>query len=271
MILEFLNLAVIPYPKIDPIIFEIGPLAIRWYALAYIAGLVLGWRWILRINRHAGEPIPTAKWDDAMIWIAIGVILGGRLGYVLFYNPSFYLSNPGEALAVWRGGMSFHGGCLGVTVAMVLFARRHKLPLLTFADLIAAAVPVGLFFGRVANFINGELYGRASDVGWAMIFPGGGPAPRHPSQLYEAALEGIVLFLFLNWLIRAKGALDRPGLITGFFLIGYAAARAFVEMFRQPDVHIGYLSGGLTMGQLLSIPMILGGVYLIWQAYRKAT
>jgi phosphatidylglycerol---prolipoprotein diacylglyceryl transferase len=266
--IELLNLAAIPYPEIDPVIFSLGPLAIRWYALAYIVGMVLGWRWILALNRTAGEPIKTPKWDDALVWIAIGVILGGRLGYVLFYNPGFYLLNPVEALKVWQGGMSFHGGCLGVMVAMILFARRHKLPLLTFADLIAAAVPIGLFFGRIANFINGELFGRNTDVAWAFVFPGAGPSPRHPSQLYEAALEGLLLFLLLNWMVRKRDALAKPGLITGLFLLGYAAARAFVEMFRQPDAHLGFLIGGITMGQLLSLPMILGGLYLVWRAQK---
>jgi phosphatidylglycerol:prolipoprotein diacylglycerol transferase len=268
--IELLNLAAIPFPEIDPIIFSIGPLAIRWYALAYIVGMVLGWRWILRLNTNAGEPIKKEKWDDALVWIAIGVILGGRLGYVLFYNASFYFSNPGEALKVWQGGMSFHGGCLGVTVAMVLFARRHKLPLLTFADLISAAVPIGLFFGRIANFINAELYGRNTDVAWAFVFPGGGPNPRHPSQLYEAALEGALLFLLLNWLVKRRDAFAKPGMITGTFLLGYAAARALVELFRQPDAHIGFLAGGITMGQLLSLPMIVGGLYLVWRAQKPA-
>ena len=264
-------LAVIPYPDIDPILFEIGPFALRWYALAYIVGLVLGWRWIIRLNRANGAPIEPARWDDVLMWIAIGAVLGGRIGYVLFYNAGYYIANPGEALMVWRGGMSFHGGALGVTAAIVLFAWKHKLNLLTVADMVAAAVPFGLFFGRLANFINGELFGRASDVPWAMVFPNGGPAARHPSQLYEAALEGLLLFILLNWLIRAHRALEKPGLTTGVFLIGYAAARTAVELFREPDQHIGFLAGGMTMGQVLSIPMIAGGLYLIWRARRQAT
>ncbi len=261
--------AAIPYPQIDGEIFSLGPLAVRWYGLAYVAGLLLGWRWLVWVSKKQQDIINPARFDDALVWIAIGVILGGRLGYVLFYNPGYYLSNPGDALKVWQGGMSFHGGVLGVTVAMVLFARKHKLPLLNFADLIAAAVPIGLFFGRIANFINAELYGRVSDMPWAMVFPTGGPEPRHPSQLYEAALEGVLLFIILNALIYFAKFLKYPGMITGLFLVGYAACRAFVELFRQPDAHIGFLAGGLTMGQLLSIPMILGGAFLIWWSRRQ--
>jgi phosphatidylglycerol:prolipoprotein diacylglycerol transferase len=262
--------AALPYPEIDPIIFQIGPLALRWYALAYVAGLVLGWRYMLRINARASL-MSAETVDDFLVWCTLGVILGGRLGYVLFYNLPYYAENPLQALMVWQGGMSFHGGVLGVAVAEILFARRRGIALLNLTDLVACAAPVGLFFGRFANFINGELFGRASDVPWAMVFPHGGPAPRHPSQLYEAALEGAVLFLLLYWLIRKFGALARPGLSTGVFLVGYALSRMFVELFRQPDAHIGTLTAGSTMGQWLSLPMILGGIFLIWYAMRSSS
>ncbi|MEQ9640196.1 MAG: prolipoprotein diacylglyceryl transferase [Alphaproteobacteria bacterium] len=261
--------AVIPFPQIDPILIEIGPLAIRWYALAYLAGLIGGWRYVQWLNRHAPKAMTPAQVDDLLLWITLGVVLGGRIGYVLFYNFGYYLDNPLQALVIWRGGMSFHGGLLGVVLAMVLFSRRHKLALLAIADLLACATPIGLFFGRMANFINAELYGRASDVPWAMVFPSDPEqVPRHPSQLYEAALEGLLLFAVLFWLARFRGIRHRPGFATGVFLIGYAVARMIVELFREPDAHIGFLAAGSTMGQMLSVPMVLGGAYLIWRARR---
>jgi len=230
---------------------------------------VLGWRYVRWLAARHGLALTRAQIDDLLFWVALGVILGGRLGYVLFYRPGHYLSEPLEILMVWRGGMSFHGGLLGVVAAIVWFARREGLALLTVADAIAAAVPIGLFFGRLANFINGELWGRVSDMPWAMVFPGGGPLPRHPSQLYEAGLEGLALFALLAWLARWRGALTRPGLITGAFLIGYAAARTVGELFREPDAHIGFLGGGLTMGQLLSLPMLAAGLALVAWAMRR--
>ncbi|MDA1101102.1 MAG: prolipoprotein diacylglyceryl transferase [Proteobacteria bacterium] len=265
-------LASLAFPQIDPILLQLGPFAIRWYALAYIAGLLLGWRYMLRLNSKRAYLTTSDVIDDLLTWAIVGVILGGRLGYVLFYNLPYYSANPLQALAVWQGGMSFHGGLLGVTVAMIWFARRRKLELLHLSDLVSCAVPLGLFFGRIANFINGELFGRAADLPWAVIFPHAGPEPRHPSQLYEAAMEGIVLFILLAWLAWRQGkqsALQRPGLLTGVFLCGYALARALVELVRQPDVQIGLLPFGTTMGQLLSLPMLLGGLYLIWQARRR--
>jgi len=261
-------LASLTFPNIDPIIFQIGPLALRWYALSYIAGLMLGWRFLVVRVRRAGDKAAMSEIqvDDFLVWATLGVVLGGRLGYVLFYRPEFYLSNPLEILAVWRGGMSFHGGLLGVGVAMYLFARRHGLKLLGVTDLVSAAAPIGLFFGRIANFINAELWGRTSDVAWAMAFPTGGAQPRHPSQLYEAALEGAVLFLILLWLSRRVDTARQPGLITGVFLGGYGAARFFVEFFREPDAHLGFLFAGATMGQLLSVPLIVLGIYLVVRA-----
>ena len=259
-------LALIPYPSIDPVLVSFGPLAIRWYGLAYVAGLMLGWRWMLAQSRRSGAAMTAGQVDDFLVWAAIGVVLGGRLGYALFYRPDFYLAHPLEALKLWQGGMSFHGGLLGVMVAMILFARRRGVALLGLSDMVSGAVPIGLFFGRLANFINAELVGRPSDVPWAMIFPGAGSRPRHPSQLYEAALEGVVLFGLLWWLARRIEAGRRPGLITGAFLVGYALARFLVEFFRQPDAHMGLLALGATMGQWLSLPALLFGLVLIVRA-----
>lgn len=257
---------VIPYPAIDPVLFEIGPFALRWYALAYIAGLVLGWRYVRRLIVEAPRVGTRTDADDFLVWATLGVVLGGRLGYVLFYRPGYYLADPLAVLRIWQGGMSFHGGILGVAVAIFFFARRRGLGLLAFGDLIAGAAPIGLFFGRIANFINGELYGRVSDVPWAMVFPRGGPVPRHPSQLYEAALEGLLLFAVLHLLWRQEALRRRPGLLGGVFLAGYALARALAELFREPDAYIGFLWGGTTMGQLLSLPMLAAGAVLIWRA-----
>ena len=263
-------LASLAFPQIDPVLLQLGPIAIRWYALAYIAGLLLGWRYMLRLNARRAHLTTSEVIDDLLTWAIIGVILGGRLGYVLFYNLPYYADNPLQAFAVWQGGMSFHGGLLGVTVAMIWFARRRDLELLRLSDLVSCAVPLGLFFGRIANFINGELYGRAADLPWAVLFPHAGPLPRHPSQLYEAALEGAVLFAVLAWLAWRRDALQRPGLLTGIYLCGYALARALVELVRQPDEQIGLLPFGTTMGQWLSLPMLLGGLYLVWRARRHA-
>ncbi len=254
---------VLPFPQIDPIAVEIGPLAIRWYALAYIAGILLGWRFAIHLAAQPPVFLTREAIDDFIVWVTLGIILGGRLGYVLFYKPGYYLFHPLEALYVWQGGMSFHGGLIGVLVAIALFARRRAIPILSLGDLVAAVVPIGLFFGRIANFINGELFGRPSDAPWAMVFPGGGPWPRHPSQLYEAALEGAILFAVLAWLSGKPGWRSRPGRIGGAFLAGYAVARTTAELFREPDAHLGFLAGGLTMGQLLSLPMLIAGLYLI--------
>ena len=259
-------LATLPFPQIDPNLLEIGPFAIRWYALAYVAGLLLGWRYMLRLNSSRAHMTTSEVIDELLVWAIMGVVLGGRLGYVVFYHPSFYMENPLQIFAVWRGGMSFHGGLLGVTLTMVWFAKRRHLELLRLSDLVSCAVPLGLFFGRIANFINGELFGRVTNVPWAMTFPHGGPLPRHPSQLYEAVLEGIVLFALLAWLAWHKGALQKPGMLTGVYLMGYALARVSIEFVRQPDVQIGFLPLGTTVGQWLSVPMLIGGMYLIWRA-----
>ncbi len=263
-----LSLALLPYPEIDPVLVELGPLVIRWYALAYIAGILLGYGWIKRLNRQAALLSPK-QLEDMIVWAIIGILLGGRLGYVVFYQPAYYLAHPEDILAIWQGGMAFHGGMLGVLLAFWLFARRHRLPYLPLMDLVACAAPIGLFFGRLANFINGELYGRQSDVPWAMIFPGSDGLPRHPSQLYEAALEGLLLFGLLALLATRTGAPHYPGLLGGVFLAGYGAARAFAELFREPDAHLGLLWLDLTMGQILSLPMIILGLGLILTAKNR--
>lgn len=262
----------IPYPQIDPILVRIGPLAVRWYALAYIAGILLGWlyaRTLIRNQRHWGGPAPMtlADFDDFVLWVTLGIILGGRAGYVLFYNLPHFLAHPVEIVALWHGGMSFHGGFTGCVLAVVLFARRRGVSVLSLGDVTCAVGPIGLFLGRLANFVNGELWGRPTDVPWAMIFPGGGAVPRHPSQLYEAALEGLAL-LALLWLLIRAGALRRPGLVVGAFACGYAVARIACEFFREPDVQLGFLWGGITMGQLLSIPLFFVGLAFILYAAR---
>lgn len=267
-------LLAIPFPVIDPIAISIGPLALRWYGLAYVAGLLGGWlyaRWLVKRDRlwaGLGRPTPL-ELDDMLIWVAVGVVLGGRLGYVLFYDFASYAADPMQILAVWRGGMSFHGGLLGAIAGLVLFARRKGHDPFSVFDIAAAVVPIGLFFGRLANFINGELWGRpAPDVPWAMVFPDGGPVPRHPSQLYQASLEGPVLFILLT-LALSRFGFGRPGLIAGVFGIGYGMVRIIGELFREPDPQLGFLVGGLTMGMLLSLPMIAAGIWLVLRSGRK--
>jgi phosphatidylglycerol:prolipoprotein diacylglycerol transferase len=266
-------LSVLPFPAIDPVLVTIGPFAIRWYALAYICGILLGWlyaRAIIRNDRLWGGPAPMTviDYDDFILWVTLGIILGGRTGYVLFYNFPHFAANPIEILQVWKGGMSFHGGFLGCVLAVILFARHRGIPMLSLGDLTCAVGPIGLFLGRLANFVNGELWGRPTDVPWAMVFPNGGPLPRHPSQLYEASLEGVVLFIVLALLMRA-GALKRPGLVIGAFAVGYAIARTFCEFFREPDPQLGFLWGGLTMGMLLSLPLFLVGLGFIAFALQR--
>ena len=260
---------VMAFPAIDPEILRIGPFALRWYALAYIAGIVIGWRLALRAADAPPRHVTRAQVDDFVSWATLGIILGGRLGYVLFYKPGHYLENPGEILALWRGGMSFHGGMLGVIGATLLFARQRGVPLLALGDVVALAAPIGLFFGRIANFVNAELYGRASDVAWAMVFPTDPlQLPRHPSQLYEAALEGAALFAVLAVLAWRHDARMRPGLLSGAFLVGYSLARIACEFFREPDAHLGFLYAGATMGQLLCLPMLAAGIALVARARR---
>jgi phosphatidylglycerol:prolipoprotein diacylglycerol transferase len=260
----------LPFPAIDPVLISVGPLAIRWYALAYVGGIVGGW-WLARRVAAAKQywggvsPMRREDVDDVIVWVALGIVLGGRLGYVLFYNPGYFAANPSEIFVLWRGGMSFHGGFLGTIIGLLLFARARGIPLLSILDVAAIVTPIGLFLGRIANFINGELWGRVADVPWAFVFPGAGPQPRHPSQLYEGALEGIVLFAILLYAWR-RGALKYPGLIGGIFVGGYGVARIVSEFFREPDAHIGYLTGGLTMGMVLSLPMLAVGGIAIYLA-----
>jgi len=258
----------IPFPAVDPVAIAFGPFVVRWYALAYIVGLLLGWRYCLILADRPPRLVARRDIDDFLVWATLGVVLGGRIGYVLLYKPGYYILHPLEALYLWHGGMSFHGGALGVTTAILLFTRARAIPIFAFSDIICAAIPIGLFFGRIANFINGELFGRAADVPWAMVFPGGGPLPRHPSQLYEASCEGALLFLVLLAAERG-GARRHPGTLTGLFLAGYAVARMSGELFRQPDVQLGFLIFGTTMGQLLSIPLLIAGIVLIWWARRQ--
>jgi phosphatidylglycerol---prolipoprotein diacylglyceryl transferase len=256
---------VLLFPQFDPVIVQFGPFAIRWYALAYIVGLVLGWRLVRRLAQQSPPVADTRQVDDFLTWATLGVVLGGRLGYVLFYQPDLYLAHPAMILAVWEGGMSFHGGMLGVTVALIWFCRRQAISVLGFADRIAVAAPIGLGLGRIANFINGELWGRPAPdwLPWAMVFPRAGPIPRHPSQIYQALLEGLVLFVVMLLLSRRPAIRARAGMLTGCFLCGYAVARIVGELFREPDAFLGFVAFGITMGQLLSIPMLLAGVFLI--------
>ncbi len=264
---------VLKFPDFDPVLVQIGPFAIRWYALAYIGGIVIGWLYAKAIVRRESvwggpAPITTVEFDDFVLWVTLGIILGGRAGYVLFYNLPYFAEHPAEIVQLWKGGMSFHGGFLGCVLAVVLFARRRGLSILSLGDVTCAVAPFGLFFVRLANFVNGELWGRPADVPWAMVFPGDRlQLPRHPSQLYEAGLEGVVLFVLLGLLVRA-GALKRPGLILGAFALFYGLARCFCEFFREPDAQLGFLWGGLTMGMLLSVPMMLAGLALIGYALR---
>ncbi len=258
----------IPFPVIDPIAIEFGPIVIRWYALAYVAGIVLGWRYGVWLCRRRPEILPPEAIDDIVLAITLGIVLGGRIGYVLFYNPAYYLQHPGEALMIWQGGMSYHGGMLGVFVAIWLYAWRNGYTFFQVADIIGMVVPFGLMFGRLANFINGELFGRVTDVPWAMVFPNGGPLPRHPSQLYEAALEGLALLIVL-YVVWACGGQRYRGLLSGVFMAWYGAARFLIEYVREPDAHLGTLAAGMSMGQLLSLPMIAFGVGLILYAVRR--
>ncbi|MBL8551409.1 MAG: prolipoprotein diacylglyceryl transferase [Hyphomonadaceae bacterium] len=277
--------AAIQFPNLDPVALSLGPVELgtltlgpfqlRWYALAYIAGLLLGWRYIVSLLRTerlwapAKAPMSAQDADDLLFWATLGVIIGGRLGYVLFYKPDMLWLSPLEVPALWRGGMSFHGGLIGVGLALLWFSRTRKTPLLTVFDVAAAATPIGLCFGRIANFINGELWGRPTTAPWGVIFPGAGPAPRHPSQLYESLLEGLVLFIVLRIATHSFDSLKRPGLTAGIFLVGYGLVRASLEQVREPDAHMPEaLRGYVTMGLLLSLPMILGGAWLIRRALR---
>jgi len=266
----------VPFPHFDPVLVHLGPVAIRWYALAYVAGILLGWRYIVALVRNPklavfrGPATTPEKIDDLILWVTLGVIVGGRLGHVIFYTPDIIWKDPAEILKTWHGGMSFHGGAIGVILAVIVFSIRNRIDMLRLGDVVAAATPIGLFFGRIANFINGELWGRPSNVPWAIIFPGADPAvPRHPSQLYEAALEGVVLFLLLRWATHGARLLNRRGVVVGLFVAGYGIIRVALENVREPDSYMPHFPLGLTMGMLLSTPMILVGAWLIWRGMRE--
>ena len=283
----------LPFPEIDPVALAIGPIVVRWYALAYLAGILFAWVYgrhlLLRKSLWSsnGPPMNGAQLIDFIFWAVLGVIIGGRLGYVLFYDillsvglngadgldaiyaGSFFLQEPLAIPQIWQGGMSFHGGLFGLVVALYFYIRHIGGSVLSGLDLMALISPIGLLFGRIANFINGELYGRVTDMPWGVVFPMGGPDPRHPSQLYEGLLEGLLLFIILRIISHNFAGLRKPGLAAGVFGIGYALSRIVVETVREPDAHIGLLPFGLTMGMILSIPIALGGVVLIWNAFRK--
>jgi len=278
----------VPFPNFDPVLIHLGPFAIRWYALAYVAGILLCWRYASGLLRtpalwpRRGAPMAPEKMDDFILWVALGIIVGGRLGYVLFYGRGMLARDPLSVFRTWEGGMSFHGGVIGVTLAMILFAWRNKLDLLRIADVVSAAYPIGHFLGRIANFINGELWGRVTDSPLGMVFcneqirgdNGGscpaGTLPRHPSQLYEAAFEGLVLFLILRWATHGLKLGDRRGVITGVFVLFYGVFRISIENLREPDAGMPSFPMGLTMGMILSIPMVLGGLFLIWRGLQEA-
>lgn len=255
------------FPEFDPVAIQIGPIAIRWYALSYIVGILLAWRYSIWVSKLPPRRVSRTQLDDLLFWATIGIIVGGRLGQVLLWDPGYYLTNPIAIFEIWKGGMAFHGGLIGVILAMWLYARRQKLSIFALSDVVAPSAPIGLFLGRVANFINGELVGRPTDVPWAMVFPHIDALPRHPSQLYQAALEGIVLFLVMLWAVRQESLRNRLGALSGVFLIGYAIARSIGEVFREPEIDLGPISF-ITWGQVLSVPMLVAGVYLLARSRR---
>ncbi len=273
------------FPDFDPVMLHLGPLAIRWYALAYVAGILIGWRYVVGLVRQPplwGGSAPTAtpaQIDDLVLWITLGIILGGRLGYVLFYDTSVIWTDPMQIFKVWEGGMSFHGGLIGVIIALVGFSTANRINPLRLGDVVAPVVPIGLFFGRIANFINGELWGRPTNLPWGVVFCNrtiqatygdcpAGLGPRHPSQLYEAALEGVALFLVLRLATHRFKLLRREGAVGGLFLLGYSLSRIALENVRQPDAQMPNFPLGLTMGMMLSAPMLIGGAVLVWRAWR---
>ncbi|HUW74780.1 MAG TPA: prolipoprotein diacylglyceryl transferase [Methyloceanibacter sp.] len=271
-----MQLFLLPYPIVDPVAIQVGPVEVRWYGLAYMAGILFGWLYgrylVSRPALWNGKPPMTVgQADDFLLWITLGIVVGGRLGFVLFYEPSFFWQNPAEIPAVWNGGMAFHGGLLGVVIAVAVFSWAKNINPLSLGDVASAATPFGLFFGRIANFINSEVIGRTTDVPWAMVFPGTDGQPRHPSQLYEAALEGVVLFVILRIATHRYKALNRPGTVFGLFLIFYGIFRSVVEeIAREPHAGHPLDVGILTPGMAYSIPMVLIGAWLIWRARRKA-
>lgn len=271
-----MSLLAIPYPDIDPVAFSLGPVSVKWYGLAYMAGLLLGWWYVKklvttnRLWRNNQSPLNANMMDDLLLVVTLGVVVGGRLGHVLFYEPSYYLAHPMEIFKIWQGGMAFHGGAAGVTFALWIFSIWRKVSMHSIADVVTAAVPIGLFFGRTANFINSEVVGTASNVPWAIVFPGYGAEPRHPAMLYEAFLEGAVLFAILAWLIWKRGSLKMPGYSVGAFLLGYGVFRIFCELFKIEEYRQPFEGIGITRGMIYSVPMVLLGAYLMWRAKRIA-
>ena len=257
------------YPDISPIIFEIGPFALRWYSMAYLIGILAGWWLVALRNKKYNLGLTKQNMEDIAFYMTLGIILGGRIGYILFYGREHFLQNPLEVFEIWHGGMSFHGGIIGVIIALWLVSRKIKYGFLRLTDTISPVVPIGIFLGRLANFANDELWGRASDLPWAIRFPRGGYIPRHPSQIYEALLEGFLMFIILNIAWRFKFMRERQGLISALFLLCYAGFRAFCEQFREPDSQIGFLWFNTTMGQILSAPALILGVFLIYRAFVK--
>jgi phosphatidylglycerol:prolipoprotein diacylglycerol transferase len=271
------TLAVMPFPDIDPIALSVGPIDIHWYGISYVVSILLGWWYARKIvttpSLWANDTpaMSVTDLDDFLLWAAIGIVLGGRIGFILFYDLPLYLADPTLIFQIWKGGMSFHGGITGTTIAMILFARKRGITMWSLFDVIATVCVTGLFLVRIANFINGELYGGLSDLPWAVVFPGQEPFARHPSQLYEAGLEGLLTGIILAVMVFRFGALKRPGLVAGTFVSLYAISRIAVEFVRVPDVQVGYLLGGwLTMGMVLSVPMLLLGLWAIWRANRLA-
>jgi phosphatidylglycerol---prolipoprotein diacylglyceryl transferase len=276
----------VPFPDFDPVLLKLGPIAIRWYALAYVAGILLGWRYAVgmlkdgRLWRHRPPPLTLPQMDDFILWVTLGIILGGRLGHTLFYQPALIWQDPLEILQVWHGGMSFHGGAIGVALAIFIFAWRNKIDLFRLGDVVTAAYPIGHFLGRIANFINGELWGRTTDGPWGVVFCNerirseygscpAGEVARHPSQLYEAAFEGLVLFLILRWATHGAKLTNRRGVVAGLFLALYGLFRIAIETVREPDRGMPDFPLGLTMGMILSIPMIAAGLFLVWRGMRE--
>ncbi|MFV0626267.1 MAG: prolipoprotein diacylglyceryl transferase [Alphaproteobacteria bacterium] len=258
------------FPQISPIMFSIGPLAIRWYSMAYLAGILIGWFIVSKYVKKYDIGFTKTDLEDLAFYVTLGVVLGGRLGYVFFYGgeENLFFKNPLHIFEIWKGGMSFHGGIIGVITAIYIYARNRKFSFFKVSDLVCLVVPIGILFGRIANFINDELWGRVTNVAWAVKFPNGGYLPRHPSQLYESFLEGFVMLIVLNLLWRKQYIRERHGIISALFVLLYALFRAFVEQYREPDAQIGFLFGHITMGQLLSVPFVLVGLYVIYKKTR---
>ncbi len=257
------------FPMIDPIAFSLGPVDVKWYGLAYFFGFIAGYGYACCLGRLSPRNISSSTLSDMLFYIILGVIIGGRFGYVVFYDLGYYIENPLQILKTWDGGMAFHGGVIGIVIAVLLFGNYRKVSPYILGDLVVSVAPIGLLVGRIANFINGELYGRVTTSSWGVVFPGAGPEPRHASQLYEAFFEGFVLLIIMTALNRLQWVRERSGFLVGVFFVYYGIARAMIELFRQPDAHIGFMIGGLTRGQLLSLPMILVGLFFLWRSIAR--